>query len=54
MFYIEQYALSHSMEIADALIGALAVIKQYPLMTGNEKHYKYLPEIEIQKFQIEN
>ncbi len=53
MFYIEQYTLSHSMELADALIGASAVIKQLPLFTGNEKHYKHLPEIKIQKFQIE-
>ena len=52
MFYVEQYALSHSMELADALIGASAVIKQLSLMTGNEKHYKHLPEIKIQKFQI--
>lgn len=54
MFYIEQYALSHSMELADALIGASAVTKQVPLLTGNEKHYKHLPEIKIQKFQIES
>ncbi|WP_339133633.1 MAG: type II toxin-antitoxin system VapC family toxin [Candidatus Electrothrix sp. GW3-4] len=53
MFYVEQYALSHSMELADALIGATAVIKQLPLITGNEKHYKQLPEIEIQKFLID-
>ena len=54
MFYVEQYALSHSMELANALIGASAVIKQLPLLTGNEKHYKHLPEIKIQKFQIES
>ncbi len=53
MFYVEQYALSHSMELADALIGASAVIRQLPLITGNEKHYKQLPEIEIQKFLID-
>ena len=53
MFYVEQYALSHTMELADALIGASAVIKQLPLITGNEKHYKHLPEIKVQKFQIE-
>ena len=52
MFYIEQYALSHSMELADALIGASAVTRQIPLFTGNEKHYNYLPEIKVQKFQI--
>lgn len=54
MFYVEQYTLSHSMELADALIGASAVIKQLPLLTGNEKHYKHLPEIKIQKFQVES
>ena len=53
MFYVEQYALSHSMELADALIGASAVLKQVPLITGNGKHYKHLPEIKIKKFQIE-
>ena len=54
MLFIEQYALSHSMELADALIGACAVTRQIPLITGNERHYKHLPEIKIQKFQIKN
>ncbi|CAK8722125.1 Ribonuclease VapC [Candidatus Electronema halotolerans] len=53
MFYVEQYALSHSMELADALIGASAVSRQLQLVTGNEKHYKCLPEIEIRKFVID-
>ena len=50
MFLVEQYSLSHSMELADALIGATAIIKQLPLITGNDKHYKQLPEIKIEKF----
>ena len=54
MFYIEKYALSHSMELADALVGASAVIKQMPLITGNARHYKHLPEIKIKEFQIES
>ena len=53
MFYVGQYALSHSMELADALIGASAVSRQLPLVTGKEKHYKHLPEIEIRKFVID-
>lgn len=53
MFYVEQYALSHSMGLADALIGASAVIKQLPLITGNEKHYKHLPEIKLQTFKVD-
>ncbi len=54
MFYVEQYTLSHSMELADALIGSTAVVKQIPLVTGNVRHYKHLPGIKIQAFQIEN
>ena len=54
MFFVEQYTLSHSMELADALIGATAVIKQVPLVTCNKKHYKHLPGITIQTFQIKS
>ncbi len=52
MFFVEQYALSHSMEMADALIGATSIIKNLQLVTCNDKHYKYLPEINIQKFVV--
>ena len=52
MFFVEQYTLSHSMELADALIGATSIIKNLQLVTGNDKHYKYLPEINIQKFIV--
>lgn len=52
MFYVEQYSLNHSMELADALIGASAVLRRLPLITGDEKHYRHLPEIETQVFRI--
>jgi len=52
MFFIEQYTLSHSMELADALIGATSIIKQIPLVTGNIKHYKHLPGIKVEPFII--
>ena len=52
MFFVEQYSLSHSMELADALIGATSIIKNMQLITGNDKHYKYLPEINIQNFIV--
>ena len=52
MLYVEQYALSHAMELADALIGASAVVRQLPLLTGNEKHYKHLPDIALQRFLV--
>lgn len=52
MFLVEQYSLSHSMELVDALIGATVIIKQLPLITCNDKYYKHLTEIEIIKFVV--
>ncbi|MCU7834223.1 MAG: type II toxin-antitoxin system VapC family toxin [gamma proteobacterium symbiont of Taylorina sp.] len=51
MFYIEQHFLSHSMQLADALIVATAVSHGIPLITGNTKHYKIIKELELIKFQ---
>lgn len=50
MFYVEQHFLSHSLELADALIGASAISHGIPLLTGNEKHYKMLRDLELLKF----
>lgn len=49
--YIEQYFLSHSMQLADAQIGATASVYGLPLLTANDKHYKILTKIEINKFR---
>ncbi len=51
MFYVEQYYLSHSMQFADALIGATAVTYAIPIMTGNNKQYKAIKDIEIKLFR---
>ncbi len=51
MFYVEQHYLSHSMQIADALIGATAVAYGIPLLTGNDKHYNVVKEISLNKFR---
>lgn len=50
MFYVQEYALSHSMMLADALIAATAVQNNEILLTGNEKHYKFVPNILRKKF----
>jgi len=50
MFLVEQHFLSHSIEIADALIGASAIAYGLPLLTGNDKHYKVMGDIEVKKF----
>ncbi len=51
MFYVEQHFLSHSMQLADALIGATAVVYGIPVLTGNDKHYKAITNIQIKKFR---
>ena len=51
MFYVEQHYLSHSMQIADALIGATAASYGVPLLTGNDKNYKIVKEIDLMKFR---
>ena len=50
MFYVEQHYLSHSVQLADALIGATAVAHGESLVTGNVKHYKIVKEINLTKF----
>jgi predicted nucleic acid-binding protein len=50
MFYVEQHFLSHSLELANALIGATAIAYALPLLTSNVKHYKVLGDLDISKF----
>lgn len=51
MFYVEQHFLSHSMQLADALIGATAMVYGIPVLTENNKHYKAITNIQIKKFR---
>ena len=51
MFYVEQHFLSHSLQLADALIGATAVAYGLPILTGNDKHYRTVKDIQITKFR---
>jgi len=52
MFYVEQHYLSHSLHLADALIGATAVSYGLPILTGNDKHYKVIKHVQIKKFRL--
>jgi len=47
---VQEYALSHSMMLADALIAATTVQNNDVLITANDKHYKFIPNIECKKF----
>ncbi len=51
MFYVEKYSLNRSIEISDALIAATAVTNALPLLTGNDKHYKVISDLEIKIFR---
>jgi len=51
MFYVEQYFLSHSMQLADAFIGATAIAYGNPVLTGNDKHYRVLKDLKIKRFR---
>lgn len=51
MFFVEQHFLSHSIQLADALIGATAISHGLPVLTGNDKHYKILKGLQIKKFR---
>ena len=51
MFFVEDYCLSHSMELGDAIIAATALENNEILLTANDKHYSFLPNIQIKKFR---
>ncbi len=51
MFYVEHYYLSHSLQLADALIAATSISHDLPIITGNDKHYRAIKEIQIKKFR---
>ena len=51
MFYIEQHYLSHSLQLADALIAATAVSNGVPLLTGNDRHYKMIKNLRLKTFR---
>ncbi|GJL65349.1 MAG: hypothetical protein NPIRA05_03200 [Nitrospirales bacterium] len=51
MRYVERYALSHSLYLADALIGATAVVCSLPLLTANTKHYRVITDLDLRVFR---
>ena len=51
MFYVERHYLSHSLQLADALVSATAIVNGLPLLTANDKHYRMINQLEIKRFR---
>jgi predicted nucleic acid-binding protein len=51
MFYVEQHYLSHSLQLADALVGTTAIAYGLDILTGNAKHYRVLKDVAIKEFK---
>ena len=49
--YIEKYSLSSGMRTGDAIIAATAVENNLPLLSGNTKHFKMIPELKLITFR---
>lgn len=44
---IQNFHLSHGLQIPDALIGSSAIVFDLPILTNNEKDFKYMPGIRL-------
>ena len=51
MFFVEDYFLSHSMELSDAIIAATGIQTKDVIITANDKHYKFILNIQLEKFK---
>lgn len=50
-YWIENYALSHRLDILDALIAATADLQGFTLLTGNFKDFHFLPGLNLKIFK---
>ena len=51
MFYIERHFLSHSLQLADALIATTAIVNGLTILTANDKHFKIITDVNVKKFR---
>jgi predicted nucleic acid-binding protein len=49
--YVEEYALSNGMGMADALVAATAVEDASILFSANTKHFKCVKELQLKQFR---
>lgn len=51
VIYVEEFALSSGLELADAFIAATACEHQISLCTANDKHYRVVTDLDIDRFR---
>lgn len=48
---VEQFSLSHHLQLADALIAGCAMSHGHTLLTANEKHFRGIPGLSVKRFR---
>ena len=51
LFLVEEYFLSHSMQLADSLIASTCTTCGATLITANDKHYRVIKDLDIEIFR---
>ena len=49
--YIEEYTLKDGIQVGDAIIAATAVENNLPLVSGNQKHFKSIKDLNFKVFR---
>lgn len=49
---VKNYALSHNMQMGDALIASTAIYYHEELLSANFKHFQFIPNLQIKKFIV--
>ena len=52
LVYVEQYAISHGLTAADAMIAATAAENNLILVSGNGKHFRSLSDVKFKLFTV--
>ncbi|MFP4374663.1 MAG: type II toxin-antitoxin system VapC family toxin [Spirochaetaceae bacterium] len=50
-YFVETCALSHNLQLADALIAASALSTGHTLLTANDRHYGFIDGVDIEVFK---
>lgn len=51
MRILERFVLAHGIDASDAIIAATALERHEPLATGNQKHFRFIPGLDLRIFR---